>query len=234
MQSPWFLNVEPSARVRVIQPPSLQSAEVSGSFVSSKSVGRAVEVDEVYADDIPRVVGADIDTKADGDCVGTQLLNRLQIVERRPAAASGDNTRAFDEGPRGPELAFVDIPLLPRAGADNAVLIGLEDESREPTSAGAVEVNDELVGRCRNGRARDPLRPVARARSQRRLAYSPRCGYSTFAVVVAFVVNSRAPSPPGVSESATNSTVPPGRVSAVDHPWVFVGVTTMVVCAFEL
>ena len=52
--------------------------------------------------------------------------------------------------------------------------------------------------------------------------------YCAFAAVVASVVSCRA-APPGAVASVTKFTLPPGRVSAVDQPCVWAGVTTTVV-----
>src|SRR3954453_3601654 len=57
------------------------------------------------------------------------------------------------------------------------------------------------------------------------------CMYCAFAVVVRSVVNCSAPAPAGAVESTTKFTAPPGLVSSVVQPCVFVGVTTTVLAA---
>src|SRR3954469_18161345 len=55
--------------------------------------------------------------------------------------------------------------------------------------------------------------------------------YCAFAVVVASVVYCNAPAPAGAVASTTKFTAPPGLVSSVVQPCVFVGVTTTVLAA---
>src|SRR5690348_17063211 len=55
--------------------------------------------------------------------------------------------------------------------------------------------------------------------------------YCAFAVLEASVVSCSAPELAGAVASATKFTAPPGRVSAVDQPCVFAGVTTTVSAA---